>query len=101
MSANALTETGGVYNYDFTTSAGQAYGTDSQKEIASGIWGMISGDANADGQVTTGDKTDVWENAAGTSEYLYSDFNLDGQVDNQDKDDYWLPNLGKGTGVPE
>ncbi|MCD4791319.1 MAG: hypothetical protein K8R37_15095, partial [Bacteroidales bacterium] len=101
ISANPVTETGGVYIYDFTTNAGQAYGTDSQNEVTTGVWGMISGDANSDGQVTTDDKTNVWETAAGTSEYLNSDLNLDGQVDNQDKDDYWLPNLGKGTEVPE
>ncbi len=101
MSANALTETGGVYSYDFKTSAGQAYGTDSQNELTTGVWGMISGDGNSDGQITTDDKTGTWEIQAGKSEYLNGDYNLDGQVNNPDKNDYWLPNVGKGTGVPE
>jgi len=101
MSANALTETGGVYTYDFTTGAGQAYGTNAQKDLGSGIFGMISGDGNSDGQITTDDKTGTWETQAGKSEYLNGDFNLDGQANNPDKDDYWLPNLGSGSYIPE
>ncbi|MCD4745032.1 MAG: hypothetical protein K8R58_01900, partial [Bacteroidales bacterium] len=42
MSANAVTETGGVYTYNFTTGVDQAYGgLLGHKEIGTGVWGMI------------------------------------------------------------
>jgi len=100
ISASPVIESGGIYNFDFT-GAGQSYGTESQNELTSGIWGMISGDVNADGDIDENDKSGLWESNAGESGFTESDLNLDGQVDNKDKDDYWLPNLGKGTGVPE
>jgi hypothetical protein len=61
MSANPLTQTAGVYTYNFTTGANQAYenGAEGQKEIATGIWGMFGGDANADGNIETADKV-IW-----------------------------------------
>ena len=100
MSANALTETGGVYTYDFTTSGGQAYGTDAQKDLGSGVYGMIAGDANADGDVNTGDKT-IWTNQAGVSGYKTADMNMNTQVNNQDKNNKWLLNSGEECQVPE
>ena len=100
ISAIPVVETGGNYIYDFTGS-GQSYGTESQNELTSGVWGMISGDVNADGHIDGNDKSGLWEANAGESGFTESDLNLDGQVDNKDKDDFWLPNLGKGTGVPQ
>ncbi|MCD4745337.1 MAG: PKD domain-containing protein, partial [Bacteroidales bacterium] len=42
ISANAVTETGGVYTYNFTTGVDQAYGgLLGHKEIGTGVWGMI------------------------------------------------------------
>ena len=66
MSANALTEAGGVYTYDFTTGAGQAYGTGSQKNLGSGIYGLFGSDGNADGNITGDDKSNVWVPQVGT-----------------------------------
>ncbi|MCD4769657.1 MAG: SBBP repeat-containing protein, partial [Bacteroidales bacterium] len=41
LSAYPLTETAGIYNYDFTTGAGRVFGGASgHKEIGTGIWGM-------------------------------------------------------------
>jgi hypothetical protein len=100
MSANPLTKSGGIYSYDFTTPAGQAYGTDAQKDLGSGVYGMISSDANADGNVNGTDKS-AWENQAGEQGYKSTDFGLDGQVNNTDKDDYWSPNVGEGSQLPE
>jgi len=100
MSANPLTESGGIYTYDFTTPTGQAYGTDAQKDLGSGIYGMISADANADGDVNTDDKT-FWGNQAGEEGYKSEDFDMDGQVSNPDKNEKWLPNEGEGSQVPE
>ncbi|MBN1340880.1 MAG: VCBS repeat-containing protein [Bacteroidales bacterium] len=102
MSANALTEAGGVYTWDFTTAAGQAYGGgNAHKELAPGIWGLAGADGNADGQVNNGDKIDVWSMQAGTGGYKSGDFNLDAQVNNGDKNDVWVPNTGLGGQVPD
>jgi len=100
ISANPVVESGGIYNYNFT-GAGQSNGIESQNELNTGVWGMISGDVNANGSIETNDKTGLWESEAGQSGFAESDLNLDGQTNNKDKDDYWLPNLGKGTSVPD
>ena len=62
------------------------------KELAPGIWGMIGGDANCDGEVSEPDISVTWHPLAGTKGYHLGDLNLDGQVDNKDKDDCWQPN---------
>ncbi|RLD49735.1 MAG: hypothetical protein DRJ05_20550, partial [Bacteroidetes bacterium] len=100
MSANAVTESAGVYTYDFTTPENQAYGTDAQKNLGNGIYGMISADGNGDGEINTVDKT-IWENQAGEQGYKSGDFDMDGQVGNIDKNDNWIPNDGKGSQVPD
>lgn len=100
MSASALQSTGGVYTYDFTTAASQAYGN-GHKEIGSGVWGMIGGDGLSDSQINNGDKNDVWAVQAGTGGYLAGDFNMDAQANNGDKNDIWVPNSGLGGQVPD
>ena len=70
------------------------------KEIYPGIWGMVSSDGNADGQVNNSDKIDVWSDEAGNSGYLNGDFNLDAQVNNLDKVDQWEQSSGYGCQVP-
>jgi hypothetical protein len=102
LSANALTPSGGNYSYDFTTGFDKTYGeTFGCKELAPGIWGMIGGDANCDGEVSEPDMSVIWYPLAGTKGYHLGDLNLDGQVDNKDKDDCWQPNLGDSCQVPE
>ena len=102
MSASPLSETSGVYTYDFTTGANQAYGGSlGHKEIGAGIWGMIGGDGDANSQIGNADKNDVWSVQAGTSGYLSGDFTMDVQVNNSDKNDVWAPNSGKGGQVPD
>ena len=100
MSANPVTESGGIYTYNFSTGAGQAYGTDAQKDLGGGIYGMFSADANADKIVNAVDKT-IWENQAGEEGYKSADFDLDGQVNNPDKNDKWMPNEGEDCQLPE
>ncbi len=96
MSDNAVTLSGGQYNYDFTIGAGQVYGgVDAHKEVASGVWGMMAGDANGDGEVDNKDKDDVWEPQLGTSGYLSGDFDMNGQVESVDKTGKWEANAGK------
>lgn len=101
MSAVPLTESNGVYTYDFTNAADKAYGTNPQKELGPGIWGMMASDGDASGQVNLSDINSVWDPQAGESGYKPGDFDMDGQVSNPDKDDVWVINEGKGTQVPD
>jgi hypothetical protein len=101
MSAFALKDNFGIYNYDFTNAVGQSYGgNEAIKEIGINIWGMIAGDADGNGEIQPLDLESAWNNQAGNEGYLESDFNMDTQSNNRDKDEYWLPNLGKGSSVP-
>ena len=102
ISAWPLTEAGGVYTYDFSSGSQQALGGSlGYSQLNGSLWGMSSGDGNADGQVNNGDKNDVWSPQAGMSGYLPGDFSMDAQVNNGDKVDHWAPNTGKGCQVPE
>ncbi|MFZ2863817.1 MAG: polysaccharide deacetylase family protein [Ignavibacteriaceae bacterium] len=86
--------------YDFSTAQTQAYGTESMADLGSSVFGLISGDANANGQVQNNDLQNYWILQNGQSGYKESDFNLNGQVQNNDQENYWVPNNGKGTQVP-
>jgi hypothetical protein len=99
MSSVALTKVGSTYSYDFSTAAGQAY-LSGQKLLATGVYGMYSGDGNGDGQVANADKLEVWAIQSGNGGYKEGDFNLSGQVDNQDKVEFWKPNSGAGSQIP-
>jgi hypothetical protein len=90
---------GGMYAYDFTTAAGQAY-LGGQKMLAAGVYGMYGGEGNGDKQLNSQDKLDVWAGEAGGSGYLGGDFNLDGQANSQDKIDVWSTNAGQASQVP-
>ncbi len=100
LSAIPLTFSAGSYSYNFSTSATQAYGVSPQKQLASGVWGMLGGDADCNGQIMPADIIAIWKSSAGKTGYLMGDFNLDGQVDNADKDDCWFSNYGKVCQVP-
>jgi PKD repeat protein len=89
----------GIYSYDFTISADQVY-ENNQSSLEGGAFGMISGDANADGTINGTDGIEEWYPQVGKSGYLQGDVNMDGQVDNSDKNDTWLPNVGKSEQFP-
>jgi hypothetical protein len=102
MSANPLVITDGLYSYNFSDAASKIHGGENAcKQISGNIWGMTSGDGNADNMIDYSDKISAWFNYAGKSGYLLNDFNLDGQSNNPDKDDLWLPNIGVVSAVPE
>jgi hypothetical protein len=85
--------------YDYTLSASRYYdGTSVAKELSSGIWGLLTGDANEDGYINNVDKNDYWVPKNGNSGYYPADFNMNGTVDSTDLDDYWKVNTGLGTG---
>lgn len=101
LTNTAVVGSGGVYTYDFSTGVGQAYGgVAAHKDIGSGVYGMMGGDADANGIINTDDGTNVWSLEAGETGYLPSDVNLDGQANNQDKDDVWVLNNGKYSQLP-
>lgn len=101
LSENALTKTGENYVYDFSSGIDQVYGsTSGYKFIGSGIWGMVSGDANADGTIDGFDKSDNWDMETGLPGYLPSDLNMDGESNNLDKNDLWLINSVYSSQAP-
>lgn len=102
MSAIPVTESDGVYNYDFTLDESQTFGgLAAIKELVLGTWGMIGGDNDGNGIINASDKSNYWLFNAGKNGYLPSDLNLDGEVQNQDKIEVWLDNIGANTLIPD
>ena len=99
ISQYPLAESGGIYSYDFTTAASQAF-ADNQSDLGNGNFGMIGGNANGDGIINEYDGIQGWYPNAGQGGYLMADVNMDGQVSNPDKNDIWLPNVGKYEQLP-
>ncbi|MEZ5196871.1 MAG: hypothetical protein R2764_10835 [Bacteroidales bacterium] len=100
MSANPIQETGGIYTYNFTSSASQAYGSN-QKDLGFGDFGLIGGDMNADGVINLSDYSEKWIQEIGLKGYFGGDANMDSQVNNQDKNDIWKNNFEKSQNLPE
>ena len=102
ISQYPLTGSAGIYSYDFTTQADQVLGNlTGYKEIASGIYGLVGGDGNADGWIDSLDKLNVWEVQSGNAGYIMGDYNLNGQVTNKDKNDIYINNETKNDQVPD
>jgi len=100
MTANPLALSADTTLYDMTTGQDKAYGSLPLVELSTGVYGIPTGDANANGQIQNDDKNDFWNNQVGQAGYKSADFNVNGQVQNDDKNDYWKQNVGKGTYVP-
>lgn len=101
LSSNSPIESGGIYTYDFSTDLTQAYGDGlGYKLIDTGVYGMASGDANADGSINADDKT-MWAEEAGTNGYKPADFDLNTQVNNPDKNDLMIKNQDLSSQIPE
>lgn len=101
IAATGVTETGGVYNYDFSLSSAKVLGGNSgYKNLGNGIWGLASGDPTHDGLINLSDKTQ-WTSMAGKKGYLSADFNMNVQVNNLDKNGYWLPNRALISQIPQ
>ena len=100
LSSTAVTHVNGNYTYDFTTSSSKIFGgTLNCKQLSTNVWGMISGDANGNGNINNIDKNEFWLNQNSMTGYRKGDFNMNGTVDATDKNNYWLPNAGKGIQV--
>jgi hypothetical protein len=84
MSAQPLVFTNVVTTYDFTTNWSQyAGGSNACVELEPGVWGMIAGDADGDGEITEVDRAIV-TNQVGRTGYLCGDLTLDGIVTGED-----------------
>ncbi len=93
---------GALYSFDFSYDPNLIYGElKSVKELAPGIFGILSGNGNADNEIDNKDKNDIWYIQNGTSGYLNGDFDMDGEVNEIDKINFWSPNPGNGSHVPE
>jgi len=92
---------GNSFNYNFSTGVDQAFGGASgHKQIAVGVWGMISADGNGNGLIQNSDESVVWKPDLGISGYSGADFDLNGLVQNSDESTLWKPNLGGGGQIP-
>ena len=101
ISLNPVPTFNGTGFYDFSSGEYKVLGGSlGHKEIAPGIWGLFSGDSNADGIIDVLDKQNEWDLLVGSVGYLSSDFSLDSQVDNKDKNDFWKANFGFVSQVP-
>ena len=96
MAANAVTSTGGIYTYNFSTSIGQAYeGANGYKQIGSSPekYGMVAADVDQDGNVFLSDYN-IWAVDFGnTPVYYKSDIDMDGNVFLSDYNK-WAVNFG-------
>lgn len=106
MGANPLALSGNTYNYDFSTAVTQAFGgTTGYKQLGTGVYGMVSGDTDVDGNISVLDFS-RWATFFGyTSSYLQSDIDMDSQVSVLDFSD-WATNFGvtnpvSGVAVPK
>ena len=101
MSATALTNVGGFYDYDFSSAETQVYGgANGHKDLGDGYWGMIAADGDANGLIQATDETGAWKTDLGASGYLGGDFDMNGLGQGTDETGYWVPNLGGGGQVP-
>ncbi len=95
MSASAIPLSGSSALYNFTTSQSKAYttGTDPMVALTGSVYGMIAGDANADGFITSTD-FNVFNPkfTSAASGYESSDWNLDRFVTSTDFN-YFNPNF--------
>jgi hypothetical protein len=98
MSANGLTLGGSGYDYNFSTSLSQAYNSGAgYKEIATGVFGMVAGDADADGSIYPSDYNQ-WAAKYNTAGYLNSDFDMDSNVYPSDYNK-WASNYNTGNPI--
>ena len=101
MSSNSIPTVNDTLTYDFTVGSERFYGgSDGAKEVKEGVWGMITGDGDGNGQIQNNDSEEIWKPENGTSGYKNGDYNMNNQVQNDDNENYWKTNNGKGSLVP-
>ncbi|HEY3390626.1 MAG TPA: hypothetical protein VGK38_13705, partial [Prolixibacteraceae bacterium] len=100
MSAGGMTSTVSSYGYNFTDNIAKAFGGSAgYREIEPGVFGMVSGDTDSDGDITVLDFS-TWATDFGkTSIYLHADIDEDGEVSVLDFSK-WATNFGVINMVP-
>lgn len=80
--------------YDFSTAVSQAFGgANGYKQIASGVYGMVQGDLDANGSISTSD-FNLWAISFGQNNvYNNRDADLDGNISTSDFN-AWAVNFG-------
>ena len=100
MNANTMALNGTTYNYNFSSAITQAYGgTAGYKQIVPGIFGMVSGDTDADGTITILDFSSWASDFGATTSYRLTDIDLDGLITVLDFSK-WATNFGFGNIAP-
>ncbi len=88
--------TTGVTMVNLSNSLSSIYGTaNSVIDMGNGIYAMISGDFDENGQIQNTDANSVIQ-LLGVSGYYKADVNMNGQVQNSDVNNLVKPNIGKG-----
>ncbi len=77
MSAKPIVLDNRTLQYDFTSSAEQAYGDNQLKELAPGYFGLHAGDVSGDGVITVADFNTFVSQASLINVYMAGDLNLD------------------------
>ncbi|MEI7526909.1 MAG: hypothetical protein WCJ95_21350, partial [Mariniphaga sp.] len=97
LANNAVGMTNGIYTYNFSTALTQAYGgAAGYKQIAAGppsVYGMVSGDADADSQISVLDYSQWATDFGKPAVYLPTDIDMDGQISVLDYSK-WATNFG-------
>ncbi len=105
MNATGLVLSETVYSYDFSTDIAKAYGgAAGYKALGGGVFGMVSGDTDADNSVFTSD-FNIWAGQFGNNMvYDKADIDMDGSVFTSDFNkwagNFGINNLIEGTPVP-
>ena len=98
ITATPVEPSGGIYTYDFSSSASQAYGAN---QLVSGdVYCMYPGDINQDGIVSFID-TEAFNDQVGQSGYKTADLSFNGQVNTSDKNTLLTPYLGREVAGPK
>jgi len=85
MSASAhWLDTSGAVVYDFSSGPDRAWGTSPLKELATGLYGFFTGDADGSGVVDSQDRVLIFSDR-GQVGYRDTDVDLTGVVDSQDR----------------
>jgi photosystem II stability/assembly factor-like uncharacterized protein len=82
----ALTETANTLN--FTNNALVTWGTNAQKEVNTGVFGLWNGDLDVTGTITASDRSLAWNNR-NLLGYLIFDANMNGVCDAADRSMIW------------
>ncbi len=102
ISAAPVDFSSGHASADFASDRGFThFGDNALVEVATGIYALIGGDADADGDVFPSDLINIVIPQLGLHGYLEGDLDMDGDVFPSDLVSVWMVNSGKGSYVPE